>query len=45
METKLFKEEMTKRKYTLGFTEGLIVVSNGSKGGLALLWKKEIMDH
>ena len=43
METKLSKEEMTKKKYTLGFIEGLIVASNGSKGGLALLWKKEIM--
>ena len=35
METKLSKEEMTKKKYTLGFTEGLVVASNGSKGGLA----------
>ena len=43
METKLSKEEMTKKKYTLGFTKGLIVARNGSKGGLALLWKKEIM--
>ena len=42
METKLSKEEMT-RKYTLGFTEGLVVASNGSKGGLALLWKKYVM--
>ena len=43
METKLSKEEMTKKKYTIGFTEGLVVASNGSKGGLALLWKKEVM--
>ena len=43
METKLSKEEMTKKKCTLGFTEGLVMASNGSKGGLALLWKKEIM--
>ena len=42
METKLSKEEMTKKKYTLGFTEGLVVGSNGSKGGLALLWRKEV---
>ena len=43
METKLSKEAMTKKKFTLGFTEGLVVASNGSKGGLALLWRKEIM--
>ena len=43
METKLSKEEMTKKKFTLGFTEGLVVASNGSKGGLALLWKKEVL--
>ena len=43
METKLSKEAMTKKKFTLGFTEGLVVASNGSKGGLALLWKKEVM--
>ena len=42
METKLSKEEMTKKKYTLGFTKGLVVGSNGSKGGLALLWRKEV---
>ena len=29
METKLSKEEMTKKKHTLGFTEGLVVASNG----------------
>ena len=28
METKLSKEEMTKKKRTLGFTEGLVVASN-----------------
>ena len=43
METKLSKDEMTKKKCTFGFIEGLVVASNGSKGGLALLWKKEIM--
>lgn len=43
METKLSKEDMTRKKYALGFTEGLVVASNGSKGGLALLWKKDIM--
>ena len=43
METKLSKEEMTKKKYNVGFTEGLVVASNDSKGGLALLWKKEVM--
>ena len=43
METKLSKEEMTKKKYTVGFTEGLVVASNDSKGGLALLWKKKVM--
>ena len=36
METKLSKEEMTRKKYTLGFTEGLVVASNGSKGGSGL---------
>ncbi|XP_075654883.1 uncharacterized protein LOC142625058 [Castanea sativa] len=34
---------MTRKNYTLGFTEGLVVGSNGSKGGLALLWKKDAM--
>lgn len=43
METKLSKEEMTNKKYMLGFIKGLIVASNGSKGGLALLWKKEVI--
>ena len=43
MEIKLSKEEMTRKKYTLGFTEGLVMASNGSKGGLALLWKKYVM--
>ena len=43
METKLSKEDMTNKKYTLGFTEGLVVGSIGSKGGLALLWKKDVM--
>ena len=43
METKLSKEDMTHKKYTLGFTEGLVVGSIGSKGGLALLWKKDVM--
>ena len=43
METKLSKEDMTYKKYTLGFTEGLVVDSIGSKGGLALLWKKDVM--
>lgn len=43
METKLYEEDMTLKKYTLGFTEGLVVGNNGSKGGLALLWKKDVM--
>lgn len=43
METKLSKEDMTNKKYTLRFTEGLVVGSIGSKGGLALLWKKDVM--
>ena len=43
METTLSKEDMTYKKYTLGFTKGLVVGSIGSKGGLALLWKKDVM--
>ena len=43
METKLSKVDMMHKKYTLGFTEGLVVGIIGSKGGLALLWKKDVM--
>ena len=42
METKLSKEDMMRKKFFLGFTNGLVVPSDGNKGRLALLWKKDI---
>ena len=42
METKLSKEDMTRKKFFLGFTNGLVVLNDGNEGGLALLWKKDI---
>ena len=39
METKLLEDAMKGKKYEVGFTQGLIVPSEGRSGGLALLWK------
>ena len=39
METKLLEDAMKGKKYEVGFTQGLIVPSDGKTEGLALLWK------
>ena len=45
METKLpqkAKNRMSNIKNSLGFTQGLVVPSEGKSGGLALLWKPDV---
>lgn len=42
-ETKLNKKTMRKEKEKVGFTNSLIIPSLGRSGGLALLWKKDIV--
>ena len=42
METKSNKEWMEKVKERCKLKHGLIVPSDGSKGGLAMLWKEDI---
>ena len=38
VETKVKQNRMEKIKFSLGFSNGLIVPSRGRNGGLALLW-------
>ena len=42
-ETKLKNKSMEKKKMSVGFINGLIIPSHGRSGGLAFLWKKEII--
>ena len=42
METKLVVSEMDGIKEGLNRSQGLVVLSKGRSGGLALLWKKEL---
>ena len=42
VETKSKVKHMEKIKFNLGFSNDLIVPSQGRSGGLALLWSKEI---
>ena len=42
METKLPGDVMKGKKYEVGFTQGLIVPSDGESGGLALLRKQDL---
>ena len=42
-ETKLKKRSMEKKKVSVGFINGLVILSHGRSGGLAFLWKKEII--
>ena len=43
METKLFVREMEPIKSELGYPSMLAISSEGRKGGLALLWKAEVV--
>ena len=42
VETKVKQNRMEKIKFSLGFSNGLIVPSRGRSGGLALLWSTEV---
>ena len=42
METKPFVSEMNEIKEKLDQSQGLIVLSNGRSGGLALLWRRGV---
>ena len=42
METKRFVSEMNEIKEKLDQSQGLIVLSNGRSGGLALLWRRGV---
>ena len=42
VETKAKQKRMEKVKFKLGFSNGLIIPSQGKSGGLALLWSKDI---
>ena len=42
VETKLLEDAMKGKKYEVGFTQGLIVPSDGKSEGLALLWKQDL---
>ena len=43
METKLTVREMESIKAELGFQGMLVMSSDGRKGGLAMLWKTEVV--
>ena len=43
METKLKKKRMEKEKEKASFNNGLVIPSSSRSGGLALLWKKDIV--
>ena len=45
METKLTVHEMEPIKSELGFSSMLAVSSEGRRGGLALLWKTDVVVH
>ena len=41
--TKLKKMSMEKKKVSVGYTNGLVIPSHARRGGLAFLWKKDII--
>ena len=42
METKLIVEEMKNVQREIGWSQGIVVASEGRSGGLALLWKPNV---